>query len=93
MLSKLTPIDDARLKLERRKLSQLRSQEVWLRMHACGVCSTDLHVVEGELTHPELQVVPGHVECTTVSTVANATPRCTSEFIDLAGDAGVDTQV
>jgi len=27
---------------------------------ACGVCRTDLHVVDGELTHPKLPLVPGH---------------------------------
>jgi propanol-preferring alcohol dehydrogenase len=31
-----------------------------LRVLACGVCRTDLHVVDGELTHPKLPLVPGH---------------------------------
>ncbi|WP_454621938.1 zinc-dependent alcohol dehydrogenase family protein [Bradyrhizobium cenepequi] len=34
--------------------------EVLIRIHACGVCRTDLHVVDGELTHPKLPLVPGH---------------------------------
>ncbi|HQR51826.1 MAG TPA: zinc-dependent alcohol dehydrogenase family protein, partial [Burkholderiales bacterium] len=34
--------------------------EVLVRVHACGVCRTDLHVVDGELTHPKLPLVPGH---------------------------------
>lgn len=29
-------------------------------MHACGVCRTDLHIVDGELTRPKLPLVPGH---------------------------------
>ena len=29
-------------------------------MRACGVCRTDLHVVDGELTRPKLPLVPGH---------------------------------
>ncbi len=29
-------------------------------MLACGVCRTDLHVVDGELPHPKLPVIPGH---------------------------------
>ncbi len=29
-------------------------------MLACGVCRTDLHVVDGELEHPKLPLVPGH---------------------------------
>jgi propanol-preferring alcohol dehydrogenase len=31
-----------------------------LRVRACGVCRTDLHVVDGELERPRLPLVPGH---------------------------------
>ena len=34
--------------------------EVLIRVHACGVCRTDLHIVDGELTSPKLPLVPGH---------------------------------
>jgi alcohol dehydrogenase, propanol-preferring len=34
--------------------------QVLLRVLACGVCRTDLHVVDGELLHPKLPLVPGH---------------------------------
>jgi propanol-preferring alcohol dehydrogenase len=34
--------------------------EVRIRIAACGVCRTDLHVVDGELPHPKLPLVPGH---------------------------------
>lgn len=34
--------------------------QVLLRVHACGVCRTDLHVVDGELPDPALPLVPGH---------------------------------
>ncbi|HWD98630.1 MAG TPA: alcohol dehydrogenase catalytic domain-containing protein, partial [Bryobacteraceae bacterium] len=34
--------------------------EVLLRVHACGVCRTDLHVVEGELPVRKPHVIPGH---------------------------------
>src|SRR5580704_792923 len=34
--------------------------QVLLRVHACGLCRTDLHVVDGELTQPSLPLVPGH---------------------------------
>lgn len=34
--------------------------EVVVQVHACGVCRTDLHVVDGELPHPKLPLVPGH---------------------------------
>ena len=31
-----------------------------VKVAACGVCRTDLHVVDGELTEPKLPIVPGH---------------------------------
>jgi propanol-preferring alcohol dehydrogenase len=34
--------------------------EILLEIAACGVCRTDLHVVDGELTKPKLPLVPGH---------------------------------
>jgi len=34
--------------------------QLLIRVHACGVCRTDLHVVDGDLTEPELPIVPGH---------------------------------
>jgi propanol-preferring alcohol dehydrogenase len=35
-------------------------EQVLVRVHACGVCRTDLHVVDGELPDPKLPLVPGH---------------------------------
>lgn len=34
--------------------------QLLLRVHVCGVCRTDLHVVDGELPHPKLPLVLGH---------------------------------
>jgi propanol-preferring alcohol dehydrogenase len=34
--------------------------EVRIEVRACGVCRTDLHVVDGELPDPKLPIVPGH---------------------------------
>jgi propanol-preferring alcohol dehydrogenase len=34
--------------------------QVRVRVRACGVCRTDLHVVDGELPDPRLPLVPGH---------------------------------
>jgi propanol-preferring alcohol dehydrogenase len=39
---------------------------VLLRVRACGVCRTDLHVVDGELPDPKLPLVPGHQIVATV---------------------------
>lgn len=34
--------------------------EIRVRVEACAVCRTDLHVVDGDLTHPRLPLIPGH---------------------------------
>jgi propanol-preferring alcohol dehydrogenase len=34
--------------------------EVLVRVSACAVCRTDLHVIDGELPHPKLPLIPGH---------------------------------
>jgi alcohol dehydrogenase, propanol-preferring len=34
--------------------------ELLVRVHACGVCRTDLHVVDGELTDGHYPIIPGH---------------------------------
>jgi propanol-preferring alcohol dehydrogenase len=34
--------------------------QIRVRVEACGVCRTDLHVVDGELPDPKLPIVPGH---------------------------------
>ncbi|GGA98093.1 zinc-dependent alcohol dehydrogenase family protein [Puia dinghuensis] len=34
--------------------------EVLVKVIACGICRTDLHVVDGELPHPRLPLIPGH---------------------------------
>jgi propanol-preferring alcohol dehydrogenase len=34
--------------------------QVLIEVSACGICRTDLHIVDGELTEPKLPLVPGH---------------------------------
>ncbi len=56
------------LRLEKRPVPEPGPGEVRLRVEACAVCRTDLHVVDGELPLLHLPLVPGHeivgiVEC------------------------------
>lgn len=37
-----------------------REHEIRLQVHCCGICHTDLHTVEGDLSLPKLPIVPGH---------------------------------
>src|ERR671921_526652 len=34
--------------------------EVLIEVRACGVCRTDLHILDGDLAEPKLPLVPGH---------------------------------
>ena len=40
--------------------------QVLVRVHACAVCRTDLHILDGELTEPKLPLVLGHQIVATV---------------------------
>lgn len=35
-------------------------EQVLIKIIACGVCRTDLHILDGELDHPKLPLIPGH---------------------------------
>jgi alcohol dehydrogenase, propanol-preferring len=45
--------------------------EVLIRVHACGVCRTDLHIIDGELKEPKLPLIPGHQIVGTVEGVGS----------------------
>jgi propanol-preferring alcohol dehydrogenase len=47
-------------------------EQVLIRVHACGVCRTDLHVVDGELPHPKLPLILGHEIVGTVVEIGSA---------------------
>ena len=49
-----------RLVIEERPDPTPKPGQIRIRIEACGVCRTDLHVVDGELSHPKLPIVPGH---------------------------------
>jgi alcohol dehydrogenase, propanol-preferring len=48
------------LRMVERAVPSAGSGELLLKVHACGVCRTDLHIVDGELTKPKLPLVIGH---------------------------------
>lgn len=60
VLHKPTPIDENPLRLEDVEEPSPGRGEVLIRVRACGVCRTDLHIVEGELKPIKLPVIPGH---------------------------------
>lgn len=48
------------LVLEQRSTPTPAAGQVLLKVRACGVCRTDLHLIDGELPDPRLPIVPGH---------------------------------
>ncbi len=48
------------LELEERPDPDPGPGEIRLRVEACAVCRTDLHVVDGDLPNPKLPIIPGH---------------------------------
>ncbi|HEX8856729.1 MAG TPA: zinc-dependent alcohol dehydrogenase family protein [Thermoleophilaceae bacterium] len=49
--------------------------ELLVRVHACGVCRTDLHIVDGQLPHPKLPLVVGHQIVATVEQAGDGAER------------------
>ena len=48
------------LRMRERPTPVPAAREILLEVAACGVCRTDLHVVDGELPNPKLPLIPGH---------------------------------
>ena len=54
------PISERALQIVNVADPRVRSGHVLLRVRACGVCRTDLHIVEGELPPKQVRIIPGH---------------------------------
>lgn len=63
------------LAAENRPIPQPGAGQLLLRVKACGVCRTDLHVVDGELPNPKPLVVPGHEIVGDVAAVGGGVSR------------------
>ena len=59
-LNKPAPVDEMPLAKSVLPLPEPSPNEILLRVHACGICRTDLHVVEGELPVRRSPLIPGH---------------------------------
>jgi propanol-preferring alcohol dehydrogenase len=60
------------LKLKEVKVPRPGPSQVLIRVKACGVCRTDLHIVDGELREPKLPLIPGHEIVGTVAAAGAA---------------------
>lgn len=59
-LNQSADIGDAPLELSQVDTPEPGPHQVRLKISACGVCHTDLHIVEGELELPHVPIIPGH---------------------------------
>ncbi len=59
-LDKPGPAASQPLRVTERDIPDPGTGQVLLRVLTCGVCHTDLHIVEGEIPLPKLPIVPGH---------------------------------
>lgn len=60
VLTTAAPISQSPLKIEDVPTPEAKPGHVLLRVLACGVCRTDLHIVEGELPPRNPRIIPGH---------------------------------
>ena len=67
VLREAGPVEDRRLIEDEAELPPPGAGQVALRVLACGVCHTDLHIVEGELPAPLPRVVGHQVVATVMS--------------------------
>jgi len=74
VLSQPAPVENAPLRLMDVETPRPGRQEIRIRVRVCGVCRTDLHVVEGELPPVREQIIPGHQ---VVGVVDELGPGCT----------------
>ncbi len=59
-LESIAPIAEAPLRLRDVPTPNPNRDEVLVRVQACGICRTDLHVIEGELPRHQMPIIPGH---------------------------------
>ncbi len=60
VLRKPKPIDENPLQEEDVPKPIVKAGHILIRVNVCGVCHTDLHIVEGDLHLPMLPIIPGH---------------------------------
>lgn len=60
VLSKIAPIETAPLAPAEVEPPVPRYREIRIKILACAICRTDLHVIEGDLPQEKLPIIPGH---------------------------------
>ena len=60
LLEQIAPVESSPLRLAEVPMPEPKAGEVRMNVRCCGVCRTDLHVIEGDLPTQKMPVIPGH---------------------------------
>jgi alcohol dehydrogenase, propanol-preferring len=71
VLDQTCDVSTTPLRLHDRSIPVPKADQALVKIHVCGVCRTDLHVVEGELSDIALPLIPGHQAVGTVMQVGS----------------------
>jgi len=85
VLSKTGTVDTGPLHMQTVPVPQPGPGQLLVELSVCGVCRTDLHVIEGELEGPKLPLIPGHQAVGVISRVGpNVSERTVGERVGIA---------
>ena len=85
VLTRTADVGTAPLQLRELPIPEPGPGEILVRLTVCGVCRTDLHVIEGELSESKLPLIPGHQAVGVVSRVgAGVNERTVGERVGIA---------
>jgi alcohol dehydrogenase, propanol-preferring len=85
VLARTSDVATDPLRLCELPISKPGPDEILVRITVCGICRTDLHVIEGELSHPTLPLIPGHQAVGIVTQVgAGVSGRTVGERVGIA---------
>lgn len=85
VLSRTASVDTSPLHIQEVPIPKPGPGQVLVQLNVCGVCRTDLHVIEGELERPKLPLIPGHQAVGVISLVGPAvSERTVGERVGIA---------
>jgi propanol-preferring alcohol dehydrogenase len=64
------------LRASQRTVRAPTGRNLLIRVAACGICRTDLHVIDGDLAHPKARVIPGHEVIGTIAALGPDARGC-----------------
>lgn len=60
MRAMILDTESKQLSIQQLPIPAYTKDQVLVKVEACGVCRTDLHIIDGDLKHPKPNIIPGH---------------------------------